>query len=1235
MVGVRKEDSRLVLVAANSPDRCTLLVKPKEDKDIAPSIESTRANTTVKQTRYTVRVLSATSGEEHKVSVSGDMTVREMRLQLAGADAGPFVFKDTRLDDSHQLQDYDIGPQSQLLVTPSVSVQPDTVADTFPVHVHSVSNGKWHTVIVSTDSTVLDLLQQVKAGTRHLVFGGTRLEHNRRLADYGIVPQSTLKLLPSLAMKTSLAVLRARNIFVRRRRRREETPSWPPKSMKDLASHLSAGHWRARIEGRYVSRSVLVCAKAGTGKSWSINQLQYALAKQKSPFSCLPVVVRGQRLASIVANRQEELGNAAGEELIRAYIEQEYASDPRVQVMLLQSLRMHTAALLFDGVDEVSSELRRRLQNIFTDDLAAKRLRCVVTSRPYGVHSERFAKAEFLVVDLSELTTEQQKNAIHQQLENDEFFVHMFALHTLREKLNAEYYDVLAPNLATRLEAEQIGVDPASRRLRNYLSTITVDGMEVHDGAMRQRVPDGKRFIHTYLGDTAGGPYQSRQVSHMNDLLTHNKLLDDLQALVVDEVHFPDGPPLEDAVRELDSSFKPDVHGKNSTEYRIALRLVRYTRKRRRKEQERNHHDVGVLGVSNASCTAAALWREIADSTDELIYTAECFEPVFRSVVEQMFQDMPSDGISWAPMKDAVRAYEKAYDDYADRQYKPGAEANVTPIACVIDVLRCSFTAERVETLSQPMERVLRGQGIVVQMPKEGVTVLQPDGRERTCHAGRRYSVEVVRVKNKFRTPDSSNGRNLLVNLRISDTADSKISMFAEVQLKVASIYALQKQYNAHTHYVFFRGVFDGNEEQIDPLLSQLLGFFDASGRTPVLMSLMIAMRAAACTGTSSHGDIQVPENRNQLYMKAFKAVLHRWSGDTKLADNALELFGLIAEYNVMQQRNQREFTEREVREKVLDAATPGEEKEALVNSWDKLMRTDPDQIPLIKLLEATGSEEGAIFQFKHLSFQEVLAAVRIVSSASTSPKPSSFVPFKETYQELESRQMESVPFLRAVIARYFELGVLQIDPENVSKSCEALLPEKAGRRTYFQIGFRDLMLRLILTASKFPMGEGLLNLRGCAWVRNQEIVEWARPGSHVSKLDIRECFLLGSKGLKCLRSSCRNLEQLVFKIGDRTCKALTPRRGAELEVHGIRTITMKPFLENPKRGINFLAALGDRGSAIFPNVRMISFCGLLCSVKGEGTRHNNKRIGGVSVRRASAPGELILLVLQAFGIGL
>ena len=77
----------------------------------------------------------------------------------------------------------------------------------------------------------------------------------------------------------------------------------------------------------------------------------------------------------------------------------------------------------------------------------------------------------------------------------------------------------------------------------------------------------------------------------------------------------------------------------------------------------------------------------------------------------------------------------------------------------------------------------------------------------------------------------------------------------------------------SHAHYEFFRSFFEGNVEQVDPLLNRFFDFIDKVCVIPVQMSLLIVIMNSA-THDASSVMAAVPSNQSQLYDMAINTVL-------------------------------------------------------------------------------------------------------------------------------------------------------------------------------------------------------------------------------------------------------------------------------------------------------------------------------------------------------------------------
>ena len=260
-----------------------------------------------------------------------------------------------------------------------------------------------------------------------------------------------------------------------------------PLTMKSLVQPLAASRFADRSHGVCRAPSTVIRANAGTGKTWGMQQVEYFTAQQgASSFEAMPLIINGQELSNLVSNLGSTSG-LGGASLVQTFVEHQFSGGRLT--MLLQSLRLQAVVLLFDGVDEVL-ELKDALQTFFADELLAKRFPFVVTSRPTGIDQiDRFG-GDCQAWDLVPLTDQQIMFAMQQQLEGDEFFVHLFAFKALREAQDALYYDKLAPKSDIRKRVEALGGE---------LDRFRLPGGGF-DPEMRQKTLDGQ-WLRDVRGD--------------------------------------------------------------------------------------------------------------------------------------------------------------------------------------------------------------------------------------------------------------------------------------------------------------------------------------------------------------------------------------------------------------------------------------------------------------------------------------------------------------------------------------------------------------------------------------------------------------------------------------------------------------------------------------------------------------------------------------------------------------
>ena len=134
-----------------------------------------------------------------------------------------------------------------------------------------------------------------------------------------------------------------------------------------------------RATGIHEAQPVLVRAGPGTGKTWSLQQLGWLLAKEMKNSTegvrPVPLLVRVQRLA-----RYAKASERAGfDNLLLAYIDKEFKDTEKSVV--LQAYALRSLVVVLDGIDEAAA-LKFQIEDLVLHDLNDAGLRTVVSSRP-------------------------------------------------------------------------------------------------------------------------------------------------------------------------------------------------------------------------------------------------------------------------------------------------------------------------------------------------------------------------------------------------------------------------------------------------------------------------------------------------------------------------------------------------------------------------------------------------------------------------------------------------------------------------------------------------------------------------------------------------------------------------------------------------------------------------------------------------------------------------------------
>ena len=148
-------------------------------------------------------------------------------------------------------------------------------------------------------------------------------------------------------------------------------------NIEDLAQRMPL-HSSERAYGVLRAQPILICAEAGTGKTFCSLQLAHLLAAEmliSQSLALVPLHVPLQKVARVARD------GAANGNLLHAYIEHEYKDDPACRNMLHMAYELRVLVLVLDGIDEVSA-LRDRIEMLIWDVLVPWRGLLLVTSRP-------------------------------------------------------------------------------------------------------------------------------------------------------------------------------------------------------------------------------------------------------------------------------------------------------------------------------------------------------------------------------------------------------------------------------------------------------------------------------------------------------------------------------------------------------------------------------------------------------------------------------------------------------------------------------------------------------------------------------------------------------------------------------------------------------------------------------------------------------------------------------------
>ena len=209
---------------------------------------------------------------------------------------------------------------------------------------------------------------------------------------------------------------------------------------------------QGRLHGAHSSQPVLIRAGAGTGKTWSMQQLLFLLASElsrpekDSKLRLVPLLIPIQKLARMRKANSEE---GYPSNLVLFYIQAEF-SDGRTRRLLEQAFEMRSLIVMLDGIDEAAS-MKLAVEDYVTKTLVPMGVPLLVTSRPEGIRKRLYSR-DFVIMNLKPLGQDQQHKIIEKQLQKNNFFRHLLAFHGARREQEKTFKDSFSPQQVEQIE---------------------------------------------------------------------------------------------------------------------------------------------------------------------------------------------------------------------------------------------------------------------------------------------------------------------------------------------------------------------------------------------------------------------------------------------------------------------------------------------------------------------------------------------------------------------------------------------------------------------------------------------------------------------------------------------------------------------------------------------------------------------------------------------------------------
>ena len=666
---------------------------------------------------------------------------------------------------------------------------------------------------------------------------------------------------------------------------------------------------------------VVICSKAGCGKTWASHQIRHVIAKHihstnnRHGFE-VPLLIPVQQLVGLVET-QEGFRN-----LLHRYVasltSDDVGEDSKVTEMLQTAIRLKSTILIVDGVDEAGG-LSRQMEQFVLRDLILNGHTVVATSRPEGLRImlNREYSLGISVLDLLPLTDKQQRKLIGQQCGQGRLIESLHGASEVAKLLDREWRRICctSPSVAEALQ----------RR----------GSLNLHTYPCQQIVTEsGLRTIRANHKEPLSGIIRVLQIVFTTHLLAQ---LEEVLDIVNDSIF--------DGLEQVKTLITDGTVAKllQNPQHRHVLYSYGVMQNEQQSLKVTRRQVTGWVTViatqlvvlsRTSHRTPLDVWNDITAETDELYHAVEhngCdtllqFTKKLIGFCPDTSAAVPEHETRWESIlkvglnRNPVRLYDFAVNEYSKKQVKPAA-------AYASNAIRASMVLVSLADI----------EALLDQWPTH-VTL----GNGKVIFAQR------LSLQNFFSSenPDPLHIRRVGCRLQLQYNG---VTFLAELEIHHRDILRTADAHKVHVSNlkeycrVRFR---ESSSEKVRRLVDTYRTLYADVAGNPVQLSLLGHVMVHDVTADP-------PQTVLELYQKAMQSILHR-----RLKEQwgkAQQLLKIVAVHLVVKGRAKRIFHR-------ADVVTAG-----CADGWDWLLRVSKGNIPLIKRLDVDR------FEFQHRSFQEAL----------------------------------------------------------------------------------------------------------------------------------------------------------------------------------------------------------------------------------------------------------------------